>query len=539
MADIFISHVNEDAQLALRIALGLEELGYSTWCYEIDSIAGESYLRRGSDAISASRVVVCIISPGVRESPEQVEVEVVYAYEQRKRLIPVLHGMTHTELQKSPQLANIRMALGAATSVPVAVGGVSRVIPKIAEGLRTAGVEKRAEIAHDRIEHIRAEIDHENTPPPQPPERRNLNRQSSEPRPPPARPDRTRQFLVLGAASVVLAAVVWIVADRFGGTPAPPAMTEKAALAPGGTPSRPKPDGVFAVGVMDMRAFGAPEWMCDSTRTNVNTVLSKFDGLQVFAEEKIDFLRKKRDLTAIEAAEELKIKKMISGTVSLKDGIITIDAHVVDIGTSLLEHSARVTGREEQLIELQNRIALKLLEEMQVHMNPQLVRAILDERKNENLDDYKLLTETLGGVVEDDKRSEGPSRRRRWAALFSPAEARAADPGEESAVRGALEAYRAALEAEDLDKLAAIQLEMSEGQKSALARYFQNAEELRIQFSNYDILLVGEDAIATFTRSDVFKDAKTGREVRLEVRISSELTKKPDGWKIMGLKKPS
>ena len=106
-------------------------------------------------------------------------------------------------------------------------------------------------------------------------------------------------------------------------------------------------------------------------------------------------------------------------------------------------------------------------------------------------------------------------------------------------MRGTLEAYRAALEAEDLDKLAAIQLEMSEGQKSALARYFQNAEELRIQFSNYDILLVGEDAIATFTRSDVFKDAKTGREVRLEVRISSELTKKPDGWKIMGLKKPS
>ncbi len=38
MSEIFISHVEEDADIALEIALGLEEAGYTIWCYEIDSI---------------------------------------------------------------------------------------------------------------------------------------------------------------------------------------------------------------------------------------------------------------------------------------------------------------------------------------------------------------------------------------------------------------------------------------------------------------------------------------------------------------------
>src|SRR2546430_14141324 len=32
---VFISHVAEDARVALAIALGLEDAGYSTWCFEV------------------------------------------------------------------------------------------------------------------------------------------------------------------------------------------------------------------------------------------------------------------------------------------------------------------------------------------------------------------------------------------------------------------------------------------------------------------------------------------------------------------------
>ena len=36
MSDVFISHVEEDADIALEIILGLEEAGYATWCYNIE-----------------------------------------------------------------------------------------------------------------------------------------------------------------------------------------------------------------------------------------------------------------------------------------------------------------------------------------------------------------------------------------------------------------------------------------------------------------------------------------------------------------------
>jgi ketosteroid isomerase-like protein len=75
--------------------------------------------------------------------------------------------------------------------------------------------------------------------------------------------------------------------------------------------------------------------------------------------------------------------------------------------------------------------------------------------------------------------------------------------------------------------------------RSALERYFQNAQDLKVQFSNFDILVEGDEALATFTRSDDFKDAQTGKPVHLEMRVSSIVAKQTDGWKIRGMKKPS
>ena len=58
MAQVFISHVGEDSNIALAIANGLEEPGYTTWYYERDSKAGRSYLVQTSDAITDSQAVV-------------------------------------------------------------------------------------------------------------------------------------------------------------------------------------------------------------------------------------------------------------------------------------------------------------------------------------------------------------------------------------------------------------------------------------------------------------------------------------------------
>ncbi|MFC2021478.1 toll/interleukin-1 receptor domain-containing protein [Chloroflexota bacterium] len=53
MSDIFISHVEEDSVVALEIALELEEAGYTTWSYEIDSMPGPSYLVQTGEAVEA------------------------------------------------------------------------------------------------------------------------------------------------------------------------------------------------------------------------------------------------------------------------------------------------------------------------------------------------------------------------------------------------------------------------------------------------------------------------------------------------------
>jgi hypothetical protein len=57
MADIFISHVEEDAQVALEIAQGLEAVGYTVWYYERDSVPGLSYLVQTGQAIEQSHAI--------------------------------------------------------------------------------------------------------------------------------------------------------------------------------------------------------------------------------------------------------------------------------------------------------------------------------------------------------------------------------------------------------------------------------------------------------------------------------------------------
>ncbi|MBI3660543.1 toll/interleukin-1 receptor domain-containing protein, partial [Candidatus Acetothermia bacterium] len=52
--DIFISHAQKDTSIAVQIANGLEESGYTTWYYERDSFPGPSYLEQVEQAIAQS-----------------------------------------------------------------------------------------------------------------------------------------------------------------------------------------------------------------------------------------------------------------------------------------------------------------------------------------------------------------------------------------------------------------------------------------------------------------------------------------------------
>src|SRR5262249_48806700 len=114
------------------------------------------------------------------------------------------------------------------------------------------------------------------------------------------------------------------------------------------------------VGVMEIRdpQGKAPRWMLEVTRDGLNTILSKVGAIRVYSKQKIDFLRVKRDLSEIEVADTLGMTKMVSATLEVADSSVQIDIEIVDIGTGLLEASESVRGSTEQLMELQNQIAL-------------------------------------------------------------------------------------------------------------------------------------------------------------------------------------
>jgi len=157
MSHVFISHVEEDADVALGIALGLEQAGFPTWCYEVDSIPGPSYLIVTGQAIERSGAVVVVVSADSLGS-KQMTREVVRAHESGKPFVPVLRGVTHLEFQaRQPEW---REAIGAATSIGIPSQGVAEIMPQVAAGLRAlGGIESRKRADPARLEKIRRKLD--------------------------------------------------------------------------------------------------------------------------------------------------------------------------------------------------------------------------------------------------------------------------------------------------------------------------------------------------------------------------------------------
>ncbi len=154
MSHIFISHVEQDADVALELALLLEESGYPTWCYEVDAVPGLTYLLRTGRAVEEADAFLLLISNHSMSSP-QVTKEVVHAHEKGKQFIPVLRGITHMEFQeRQPEW---RQAVGAAASIGLPPGGVARILPRITEGLEALGIHPGSKAEAARIEQILSE----------------------------------------------------------------------------------------------------------------------------------------------------------------------------------------------------------------------------------------------------------------------------------------------------------------------------------------------------------------------------------------------
>jgi len=549
MHDVFISHVEEDALPVLEIALGLEQAGFSTWCYEHHTVPGVSYLIQTGQAIEKCQAVVLVISPHAIGS-RQVTKEVVRAHECGKHFIPVLSGVTHAEFQaREPEW---REALGAAASIRLTEKGAIAILPRLIEGLRGLGVSPAPTADAERIESLRETLDEfraharAGLEPPdvgaEPPEEPAPARPPGPPAPSRARAARAEsaprswRLDLVGLLFVLVALAVGGAVYVFGrGGPVP-------------SPRHPEPGKELAIGVMQFESQGSdPELvsMRQATRDSLNTILSKVEELNVYSKEMIDFKCDKQGLHEIEAAQQLGITKMVSGTVSMKESDMQLEVRIIDIATGHLDASLPLQGPRDGLIKLQNDIAVALLTALNVEMTPGRREKLFAHRAKATADDYDMLYDTFGEFVEDEDEKEPsaslPSSMLPWLALrVAPVWAAEGAPSDDrAAINQLLEQYRAALETENMEQLEAIHVSLGDKMRQGLERYFENAEGLKVELSDLQVLVEGDEALATFTRSDSFKDTRSGREVHLEVRLSSLLAREDGEWKIRGLKKPS
>jgi ketosteroid isomerase-like protein len=189
---------------------------------------------------------------------------------------------------------------------------------------------------------------------------------------------------------------------------------------------------------------------------------------------------------------------------------------------------------------MQNEAAVEVMRSLKLPVDRAELKKLLARRTNDRLNDYKLLTESMGAGIEAEPSKKEPrsAAPRPWLARVGPRAADASE-GDEAAIRALLERYRSALESQDIARVESLHVALPAPMRDALRQYLQNAAQLKVQFSRLDIVVEGDEALATFTRSDDFVDAQSGQPVHLEVRVSSVLARQADGWKIRGLKRPS
>ena len=133
MADVFISHAEEDRETAVALASRIEADGFKTWYYERDSIPGPSYLIQVGREIQACQVLLLIVSPSSLRS-QHVTNEVIRAYEHAKAFLPLLRGIAHTDIQEKQPIW--RQCLGSAVAVSIDSATLPAALQRVLEGLR-------------------------------------------------------------------------------------------------------------------------------------------------------------------------------------------------------------------------------------------------------------------------------------------------------------------------------------------------------------------------------------------------------------------
>jgi class 3 adenylate cyclase/TolB-like protein/ketosteroid isomerase-like protein len=358
-------------------------------------------------------------------------------------------------------------------------------------------------------------------------------------------------WLVGAGALAALFILGFVAAQRYRSTPA---ENTKPSVSSGALPhvvvaptakveaiTAPEQVQQIALGVMSFKNLsgdGGNDWRREVLRDGLNTQLSQLSRVKVYSKEFIDFLITRKGLTEIEAATQLGIRKMLSGSFLALGKTLRIETHVVDVATGVLETSYTTTGSEEKFLDLQNQLALEAIARLDLPVTEEEKKTLLAQQENTTVEALKLLLEAEGasGGKPVEPTSQGsPSTLRSWFALMQPfASVASADEGApaEGEIREVLERYRRATEAKEIEKLASVYTEFPPDQQEAQQRYFENTRDLQVKLEDIDVVVVGDEAVVSYTRIDDFADIRTGRPMHVSVRLTKTLRRENGTWKM-------
>lgn len=150
MADVFISYVEEDKEVATYVADALKSRGFRTWHFLRDSIPGASSVTQTYQEISDANCIVLLISSNSIKSP-QVSREIIRAHERDKHILPILLDLTHDEFSSArPEWAQV---LGAAACARWDSDRPETTIDAIVRGLDTLTIQSLVSM-DGRLAHI-------------------------------------------------------------------------------------------------------------------------------------------------------------------------------------------------------------------------------------------------------------------------------------------------------------------------------------------------------------------------------------------------
>jgi hypothetical protein len=144
MANVFISHAEEDLPHARSLAAAIESEGHQAWHFTRDSKPAEIYVNEISTAIGTCDLVILLVSRPALDS-YHINKEVLLSYEQQKKILPILVGVTPDDInQRRP---NWNLVIGTCTHLKCEAHQLSDIVPGVVQACHDAGDETSDERA--------------------------------------------------------------------------------------------------------------------------------------------------------------------------------------------------------------------------------------------------------------------------------------------------------------------------------------------------------------------------------------------------------